>query len=543
MADIADARRELATGNLLRALEIVDEIMARGDTSPEFAVVQALVLAKSGQPEIALEQLSRFVRNNPGAVSPRLQLAQMLFSQGKLSDTEREAQEILQRDPASLGALALLAQVFDEPRRAQEHTEVLIRLTRHADCNGKLFRDSVLILAARQRWYDVAMATEHLECGTESEKLLTIRSHALCELQQLDEAVACLRLLIATHGRDIRHIVSEVLSAGKPLIAARLLTTTDERHLVFDDQIREARQTVDTYCRKLLAGITADQCPLQFAECVRTLLELMPKKTDLHKANARVCALLLRQARDCYRENDAAAALSMLRHAVDTTYCDDRTRTLCIDLFLECGDVRGAILALIPLVGENNSAMHRLLALLTKISNWAGLDEALVVVRERCDGRVDCARELQMAAHAVVLDLWARLDVEDASRLLDQASALVALSGASERNGEVIEAVLKRSRRAIRKAGYGDRPRLSRLFEKHLVLAPSDRDIRRKLVKLRLKSAQYLDGRALVTAELERDPHHEGSWNDLALCNDALFLRGEAKYARDRAQLLAAVEL
>jgi tetratricopeptide (TPR) repeat protein len=534
---ISDIRRELAAGNLARALEITDGMSARAGSSPEFVALQASVLARSGQSALAIEQLSRFIRDNPAVVPPRIQLAQLLVALGRNDDAEREAREALQRDSASFGALAVLAEVHADSEATDEHTAILARLARHADCSGRLFYDAVKLLAERQKWDEVAEITEFLPLRPDFEELCTIRCHALSKLRRTDEAVACLGGLISTFGQDVRDLVSEVLSAGTPLIAARLLAAVGEQDAVLRDAVREAKQAVNLFCRDTVASITAGGETMQFSECVQALYELTPENAGLQDANARACAILLRRARRAQKDNDTPAAISMLRRASAAPCFDNDMRILCADLFEQCGDVRGAILALLPIVATDEAVLHRVLGLLGVNRDWMRLDGSLVEIRRQCKVRSGFIEKLEAVSEAIELDLWEKLDSPDVSSLLEHALALAALSKTSECFEDVIGAVLKRSRRAIRKVGFGDRTLVSKLCLMHLTLAPFDREVKRKFVKLELKSGRHNEGRALLAAELERDPHDEGFWSDLASCDDALFLADEARYARARAEL------
>jgi len=358
-------------------------------------------------------------------------------------------------------------------------------------------------------------------------------AQALPQFDRFD--VACLRERVLSFEDDLRDLAAALLAEGRPLVAARLVASLTELNFP-EDHVKDGQSAVRRYCRDRLACTTASDDPVQFADLVEALAALEPDNGGAAKNVDRACVLLLNQARRSCTLGEENEAIRLARRAAAAKPLGQANRIRCADMLADCGrpDEGAAVLLDSPDCDDN--LLAKIAALLRRVDNWAGLNVCLE--RRRHSERF--RQVFVEARERLSAQLNEGLDEKEILQLLDSALALVAISEDSAVDGEVVSAVLKRSRRAIRRHGRGDRLLLEEMCKKHLALGPEDREVSRRYVRLLRACGRHGEAREELLHQVQRDPHDEGMWKELSKCCAALGLKGEASEAENRSHAMAA---
>jgi tetratricopeptide (TPR) repeat protein len=475
------------------------------------------------------DPLRRVAETNAGAIPSRIESAKLLAESGDLAGAEQQLREVLKRDDSNFAALRQLAEILTDDARTQERLDTFARMARHEECHGAILDQALLVLERGQRWHEIRDVARTLAGTRVSEMHRELYARALSESAGVDEAVTCLRDRVLNLEDDVRDLVATLLAQDKPLIAGRLVASLQALNITSED-VRAARNAVKTFCRSALVGMTAPDNPLRFTDLVESLGALEPENLKLGEAAERGCSVLLNRAQRSLAQGGLAEGLAEARRAAAVRAIDRTNRIKCADILVACGCTAEAVALLLAPGMDDAGALEKAVALLANIDDWSGLDALLSALRQSPGTDAVLAR----IARRIGVALSDALDRRDAVYLLNTALALLSASANPASHSDLIEAVLRRSRRAIRRIGRSDRPLLEQLCKKHLALSAGDREVGRRYARLLAACGRHRERREVLRGQLQLDPHDEGMWSDLSRCCAYLGLKKEASDAANR---------
>lgn len=165
-------------------------------------------LRKRGQHPEACKAFEQALRIGDKANSVYRDYADSLYRLGEYERAAEMVKVVLEKDPANVYVLDLLARVYLDSGELAEAEGVVQQLDRYDISRRFIFHRRAALYARRQLW-DLALVDADAACdiGVSPFESFAQRANILIELDRLDEARAAVESLenrFSTHGRDVR---------------------------------------------------------------------------------------------------------------------------------------------------------------------------------------------------------------------------------------------------------------------------------------------------------------------------------------------------
>ena len=140
--------------------------MAFAAAQPDQKSAGALSRAQSsiaeGNPQNAIDILTRYLEQNPSSISARLLLGQAYEVAGQSNQAIAQLQAVLQASPENLRALTLLAEIYQRQGALEEAEKILARALKASSGDPRLRMQSAVVLARLHRFQDAQTAMRGL---------------------------------------------------------------------------------------------------------------------------------------------------------------------------------------------------------------------------------------------------------------------------------------------------------------------------------------------------------------------------------------------
>jgi tetratricopeptide (TPR) repeat protein len=127
---------------------------AQPDQKSAGALSRAQSSIAEGNPQNAIDILTRYIEQNPSNISARLLLGQAYEVAGQSDQAVAQLQAVLQASPENLRALTLLAEVYQRQGSLEDADQMLARAVKASNGDSRLRMQSAVVLARLHRFQE-----------------------------------------------------------------------------------------------------------------------------------------------------------------------------------------------------------------------------------------------------------------------------------------------------------------------------------------------------------------------------------------------------
>jgi tetratricopeptide (TPR) repeat protein len=453
-------------------------------------------------------------------------LGRTLAAQGKNREAIEQFNVALEADLFNLGALTGLHSVYAQTSEEQRKWEVALKLARHCDCAPRLLDETLEWLSQNHRPQEIVELTTGIVGRLSTQRAMFLRALALVDSHRTQEFMTCAAELRIRAEPSMTALRAALQAKGKWRALAQLALNSE------DSDAPQRLRNLEQRCVQLTEEESFQNKPIARVEVLGALCLMGSAEPDLHAELEASLADLVKRAGFQARAGNHARYAELAALVVDATPKSPDVQ-LSVARAMSAVDEVSTLMVLLPATTEILRAIAVDLlndkldipALFNQVTRFSGASALL-------------GEEAHKHCAVAVCNFWTRLETDPIDQLLKGCVVLRILGGDTPDLVELIQAVAKRSRHAIRATPMADRISLETLCTLHLLLAPEDKDIRIKLARLRMRMHAYDVAKPDLIDLVFHDPYRDDFWRDLAKCLRELDLADDAEVAERHAEEL-----